>query len=273
MKDGDLPGGRRRQEQEDAAERANPSALVLHEAIRKEGNEELARHPASLAWSGLAAGFSMGLSLAVEGLLRTGLPDAPWRSLVENLGYSIGFLVVVLGRQQLFTENTLTVVLPLLHEPTREKLSRVAMLWGVVLVTNLLGTILFAWATQETGAFSDEAKRAFAEIGHEAQAGSFLAVFTKAVLAGWIIALMVWITPAVGATRFHVVATLTYVIGVAGFAHVIAGSTEVASAVFAGRVTWSDYIQAFLVPALLGNVLGGVVLTALLNHAQVRRQL
>lgn len=95
--------------------RHRATAAVIHDTILSEGKEELERPVSSLFWSGLAAGLAMGFSLAVESLLRSGLPDTAWRPLVANLGYTVGFLIVVLGRQQLFTETTLTVVLPVLH--------------------------------------------------------------------------------------------------------------------------------------------------------------
>src|SRR4051794_33842189 len=91
-------------------ERSSPAGTVVYGAIRQEGEQELERTTASLAWSGLAAGLSMGFSFATEAMLRAALPDTAWRPLIAKLGYSIGFLIVVLGRQQLFTENTLTVV-------------------------------------------------------------------------------------------------------------------------------------------------------------------
>src|SRR3954452_22587275 len=95
---------------EEAEERSAPHPSVVYEAIYSEGRDELERGGGSLFFSGLAAGLSMGFSLISEGLLRAFLPDAPWRPLTTKLGYSVGFVIVVLGRQQLFTENTLTVV-------------------------------------------------------------------------------------------------------------------------------------------------------------------
>ena len=102
------------QQVRDAESRTSVSAAVVHEAIRQDGDEELQRPMSALAWSGLAAGMSMGFSFLAEGLIRTFLPDAPWRPLLVNLGYPVGFLIVVIGRQQLFTENTLTAIIPLL---------------------------------------------------------------------------------------------------------------------------------------------------------------
>src|SRR5512141_611186 len=116
-----------------AAERSSLGVHIVHEAIRMEGEEELRRPSSALAWSAFAAGLSMGFSLVAEALLRAGLPDAPWRPLIAKLGYSVGFLVVILGRQQLFTENTLTVMLPLLERRSGRALLSVLRLWAIVL--------------------------------------------------------------------------------------------------------------------------------------------
>src|SRR3954453_4509239 len=67
------------EQKEQAASRAPPRALVIHEVIRAEGEAELARSWPALLWSGLAAGLSMGFSFAVQGLLQRALPDAAWR--------------------------------------------------------------------------------------------------------------------------------------------------------------------------------------------------
>src|SRR3954467_3099029 len=95
----------------------------------------------------------MGFSMVTEALLRTYLPEAPWRPLIVRLGYAVGFLIVVLGRQQLFTENTLTPILPLLARKNMETLMQVLRLWIVVLVSNLLGAFLFAWVIAHTPVF------------------------------------------------------------------------------------------------------------------------
>jgi Formate/nitrite transporter len=101
-------------EQKQVEERLATGAHVVYETIRREGEDQLHRRAAALAWSAFAAGLSMGFSFIAEGILRAHLPDQPWRPLIASVGYCVGFLVVILGRQQPFTENTLTVVLPLL---------------------------------------------------------------------------------------------------------------------------------------------------------------
>jgi formate/nitrite transporter FocA (FNT family) len=86
-------------------ERVAIGANIVYEAIRREGEDELARPASALAWSALAAGLSMGFSFVAEALLEARLPDEPWRPLIAKFGYSVGFLIVVLGRQQLYTET------------------------------------------------------------------------------------------------------------------------------------------------------------------------
>ena len=246
------------------------SAEVIHDVIKREGEEELARPVRSLLWSGLAAGLSMGFSLAVEGILHAKIGETGWRSLVSNWGYTVGFLIVVLGRQQLFTENTLTVVLPVLSERTGRALMLMLRLWAVVFVMNLAGTLIFAAVAAHTDIFTPDVRAAFAELGQHAAAAGFWLTLLRAIMAGWLIALMVWLLPESGPATPLVIMIITYVIGVAGFAHVIAGSAEVGYAAFADLVSWSEYALGFLIPALIGNVIGGVMLVAFLNYGQVR---
>src|SRR4051812_28094883 len=153
--------------EEEAEERSSPSGKIVYKAILKEADDELERPSSALFWSGLAAGLSMGFSLVGEGLLRAYLPDAPWRPLVAKLGYSLGFLVVILGRQQLFTENTLTPVLPLLLRKDSKTLFNLLRLWVVVLVANLLGAWLVSCALIKTSAFESNVRATFIALGHE----------------------------------------------------------------------------------------------------------
>jgi formate/nitrite transporter FocA (FNT family) len=256
-------------EKRKADEEESLNASITYEVVRREGEKELERSPQALAWSGLAAGLSMGFILVAEGLLRSHLPDAPWRPLVAKLGYSVGFLIVILGSQQLYTENTLTPIVPLLTRKSGEMLGRVLRLWGIVLVTNLLGTIVFAWVLARTTLFDMEAHRAFLGVASEALRGDFATTFLRAIFAGWLVALMVWMLPASQSEQVPVIVVMTYLVGVAGLAHIIAGSTEVAYLVARGAASWGDYFGRFVVPTLLGNTLGGVTLVAALNHAQV----
>lgn len=258
-----------RQVTEEAEEKSAASALVVARAVAMEGEEELRRPSSALAWSGLAAGLSMGFSLVAEGLLRSHLPDAHWRPLVAKMGYSVGFLIVVLGRQQLFTENTLTPVLPLLKHKDLGRLLNLLRLWAVVLLTNLIGAVVFAWVLARTETFNGEVKATFLAIGHEAIAHPFGILLLRGVFAGWLIALMVWLLPVAEVGRIWVILLMTYLVGLGEFSHIIAGSIEALYVVAAGGSSWGHYLGGYMLPTLIGNMLGGIALVAALNHAQV----
>ena len=256
------------QERREAEERSSPAGSVVYEAVKKEGEEELGRSTSSLAWSGLAAGLSMGFSMAGEGLLRHALPDVSWRPLVAKLGYTVGFLIVVLGRQQLFTENTLTVILPLLRRRDSITLRNVLRLWTAVLAANVFGACVFAAVAAHSAAFAPGVRETFAALGREALEPSVAAILLRGVYAGWLIALMVWLLPFAESARVWVIVILTYVVGVGQFSHVIAGSVETFYVVATGERSVWEFLGRFLIPSLVGNVIGGVSLVAAIAHAQ-----
>lgn len=257
------------EQKEEVESQSRPNAALIHETIRAEGVSELERTAAALLLSGLAAGLSMGFSLVVQGVLHANLPAGPTRVLLSPLGYTIGFLIVVLGRQQLFTENTLTPILPLLHNRDLSTLRRVVRLWALVLAANIVGTWLFAAALAHVSVFEPNIMHAFAEVSRSSLQTGFGHTFVRAIFAGWLIALMVWLLPAVEGSRPLIIVIITYVVGLCGFAHIIAGSVECAFLVQIGEASVGDFITAFFVPTLLGNVLGGVALVAVLNYGQV----
>jgi formate-nitrite transporter family protein len=248
---------------------ARPDAYVLHEAIRLGGDEELRRHGGALFLSAFSAGLSIALSLIVPGVLKSHLPEAEWTKVVSTMGYAVGFLVVVLGRQQLFTENTITPVLPLLHDRSVKTTWRVFRLWGIVLAGNLLGTFAIALLIAHAGAFEPAVQKAFAEISHDTIAHDFAATFVKAVFAGWMIALMVWFLPATGSAAPFIIMLMTWLVALCSLAHVVAGSVEAFYLVVTGAASLGDYVQKFFLPTLLGNVFGGTTLVAVLNYGQV----
>ena len=248
-------------EKEIVEERTALRAAVVHEAIREQGETELRRPVLALAWSGLAAGLSMGFSMISQGLLQSHLPDAPWRPLITNLGYSVGFLGVILGRQQLFTENTLTVILPLLARRHGTTLLGVGRLWSIVLVANLIGALAIAWVIGNTGIFTPNVRGAFSMIGAAALSGGPSTIFLRGIFAGWLIALTVWMLPAAEGSRPVIIIAMTYLVGL-GWKCSMSSATS-------GAVTWIEYFRDFLLPALGGNIVGGVSLVALFNHAQV----
>jgi formate-nitrite transporter family protein len=257
-----------RQEQE-AQDRTSVSALVVHEAIRKDGDEELRRPVSALAWSGLAAGLSMGFSFVAEGLFRTYVPDAPWRPLITNLGYPLGFLIVIIGRQQLFTENTLTAIIPLLARRNLATFWQVLRLWTVVLAANIVGAHLFAWAVASTPVLDVKFHAALAQLAADAANVSFSEAILRGIFAGWLIAMVVWMLAATDSAKIPIILILTYIVGLAKLTHVVAGSVEVLFLVMTGAKSWLAFAGGYLLPTLMGNVLGGVALVSAVNHAQV----
>jgi formate-nitrite transporter family protein len=257
-----------RQEQE-AQDRTSISAVVVHEAIRHDGEEELNRPAAALAWSGLAAGLSMGFSFVGQALLYAHLPDAPWRPLLVRLGYPLGFLIVIVGRQQLFTENTLTAIIPLLTRRSFTALLQVLRLWTIVLVSNLAGVHLFSWVVGNTAMFQPQVRAAMLVLATEAADVSFGTAVLRGIFAGWLIALVVWMLAATDVDRVLIIVVLTYTVGLAGLTHIVAGAVEVSFLAMVGAKSWFAIAWGYLVPTLIGNCIGGVSLTAAVNHAQV----
>jgi formate-nitrite transporter family protein len=258
-----------RAEKKQVEERLAIGPHVVYETIRREGEEELARPASALAWSALAAGLSMGFSFVAEGLLASRLPDQPWRPLISRAGYCVGFLIVILGRQQLFTENTLTVVLPLLLKKNLATLLRMLRLWAVVLTANLVGTFLFALCIGKSHLFDAHTQQTLTDIGTAHLGAGFGTVLMRAIFAGWLIALMVWLLPGAESARVSIIIIITYLVGISGFNHVIAGSTTMFFLIVTKVITWKIYLAQFLIPTLLGNVIGGMALVAALGHAQV----
>jgi formate-nitrite transporter family protein len=256
-------------QREEAEERTSVSVDVVHEAIRHDGEEELKRPVSALAWSGLAAGLSMGFSFVGQALLYAHLPDNAWRPLVSNLGYPLGFLIVIIGRQQLFTENTLTAIIPLLARRNVSTLLRVARLWAVVLAANLVGAHLFAWVVGNTPMFKPDVQAGMLALAKQAAEVTFGAAVLRGIFAGWLIAMVVWMLAAVETGRVAVIVILTYTVGVANLTHIIAGAVEVLFLPMVGARSWVSIAWGYLLPTLIGNIIGGTSLTAAVNHAQV----
>lgn len=257
-----------RLEEQKVQERVAIGPHVVYETIRREGEQEFQRPSSAVAWSGFAAGLSMGFSLVAEGLLAAYLPNAAWTKSFSKLGYSLGFLIVTLGRQQLFTETTLTVILPFLARGKPKLIWTVLRIWGVILLANLVGTYLFALCIARTGMFNAHIQQAMLQVSQEPPA-SFPAVFLKAIFAGWLIALMIWLLPAAESARVSIIIIITYVIGLGGFSHIIAGSNKMFFLIVSGHEAWGAYFRQFFLPTLAGNIVGGVSLVAFLGHAQV----
>jgi formate/nitrite transporter FocA (FNT family) len=260
-------------EQRQAATHTSPRALILHEIVREDGEAALTRTPGALALSGLAGGLSMGFSFLAQSLIRADLPDQPWAHLIDSFGYSIGFIIVILAQQQLFTESTVTAMLPVLTRRSLAVAGATARLWIIVLVANLIGTWIFAGLLLPGGIFSKEVVQALNRQAIEAAPAGFAPTFLKAVFAGWLIALMVWLLPSARSARLLTVLIVAYVVSLARLSHIVAGSVEASYAVMSGSIPLADYFIRFMAPTLLGNIVGGVALVALLNHGTVASEI
>jgi formate/nitrite transporter FocA (FNT family) len=211
----------------------------------------------------------MGFSFLAEGFFRSYLPDTQWRPLVTHLGYPLGFLIVIIGRQQLFTENTLTAIIPLLARRNVPTLIAVLKLWAVVLSANLMGAHIFAWVLGNTPLLKADVMHSLRELALTSADVTFGTAILRGIFAGWLIALVVWMNAATDSGRIAIIVILTYIVGIAGLTHIVAGSVEVLFLVMTGAKSWFSYLGGYMIPALLGNILGGVALVSALNHAQV----
>lgn len=261
------------EERRSVDERKSAPARVVHEIVRQQGIEELERPIASLFWSGIAAGVSICTSVLAEASLRISLPAGPWREPVSRLGYSVGFIIVILGRLQLFTESTVTAVIPLATKPSLASLWRTLRLWAAVCSANLIGTFLFALFVHVGGLGVDALPGAMLEVSRKILGHDVAHNFLAGIPAGFLIATVVWMLPSAEGAKLWVIGLLTSLITLGGFSHVIAGSSEAWLLMLSGEMTGGQAIGGYILPALGGNIVGGTGLFALLAHAQVRQEL
>lgn len=266
------PGGVSRREVEDIETHSRLRTPVVYQIVRREGDLEMVRPATSLWWSGVSAGVSISFSLLAQSILYVHLPDAPWRVLVSSFGYCVGFLIVVLGRQQLFTENTLTVVLPFMAEPTLSNLRRLGRMWGIVLVANLAGTLVAALFCTYGLALTPTLRAGMVEISQQMIQNGWAEMFFKGISAGFLMAVMVWLIPSAEGAKFEVVTLTTYLIAVGGFTHIVAGSVESFMLVLNDHLGLWRMLSGFTAPVLLGNIVGGTALFAVLSYAQVMKE-
>jgi formate/nitrite transporter FocA (FNT family) len=261
------------EQRREVAEHSPPAAKVVHAAISKMGDEELDRPAGSLFWSAVAAGIAIMASLSVSGALHHYLPNAPWRDAVVAFGYPVGFLIVVLGRMQLFTEQTVVAILPLAREKTAGNLARVGRLWALVLLGNLAGTAGVAALAAYGHVQADAVLEGMSAVSAKLLERNGWETMMQAIPAGFIMAAVAWVRGAEDEFGFWIVLSLTLALGLCGFAHVVAGSAEAWLLCWTGRADAAWVFTGFLLPALTGNIIGGTGLFAVLAHAQVRNEI
>lgn len=244
------------------------TAHEIFDSVLENGRKELRRKSTALAFSGLAGGMTMGLTGMSVAIMSAHLGDGFVQQLVAMLVYPIGFIAVIIGRAQLFTENTLYPVALILAE--KGHIRNTLRLWGVVLATNVIGAALFAVLMAKTGALRGEYLEALTHLGVTAAMPTAGHIFWSGVIGGWLIALVAWMVTASHYTigQIAVVWLLTYVVGAGHFAHCVATSGEIWTAVVQGALPLGAYFR-WLGPATAGNIVGGVTIVSLLNFGQV----
>jgi formate/nitrite transporter FocA (FNT family) len=246
---------------------SRPSAQEIYKQVEKSAKEELKRSTLSLAISGLTGGIFMGLSALGVGIALAHLGPGPGAFMVSRMFYPLGFIVVILGRSQLFTENTLYPVALVLTQP--RQIWNTLRLWATVLPANVMGALAFAMLAGLTRAMPAEVVHAMAGLGLDAVHHPASTIFWSGVVGGWIIATAAWLVSGSHSITGSVMIiwALTFVVGLGNFAHCIATSGEVLIAVLTHQLPWSAYPQWFG-PAVAGNICGGVVMVTLLEYGQ-----
>lgn len=211
----------------------------------------------------------MGLTGLGVAAVRALAPSSGSLPIAPYLIYPIGFVIVIIGRAQLFTENTLYPVVLVLDE--RRHFFSTLRLWGVVFASNVVGALLFALLAVRSPALHPDILTQLIHLGESSARGPAGYFFWSGIIGGWLIALVAWTVTASHWTigQLTIVYMLTFVVGVGRFAHCIAGSGEILSAVVAGSVSIADYLR-WLLPATAGNICGGILMVSLLNYGQVK---
>lgn len=254
-------------------EHARLSQHLIYEIIRRDGIEELMRSFKSLFLSGVGAGILVSFSFVCMAVLQSFLPNQPWAPLITKWGYTVGFVLVILCRAQLFTENTITTVIPLFKPFTWEKLGAVLRLWHLVLAGNLVGTSLVAVFLTTPGLLNLDFIVEMQAIAHHVSAFTWQENLLRGIPSGILIAAIVWMMPTARQFALFLVAFITYFIAAGDFTHIVVGSCEMMYAVLNGMASPYDYIFQFLVPVGAGNIIGGTGVFTMLGYRIINGEL
>ena len=192
---------------------------------------------------------------------------------MANLGYSVGFLMTIMARQQLFTESTITVVLPVLRNLTWRNVYRMGRLWAIVLAANLTGTLFAALFCYFSPTLSANLLHGMIEVSRELLELGWWDMLFRGIASGFLVAALVWMLPSSEHAQFFVITLMTWLIAVGGFTHIIAGSMEAYLLVLNGDVAWWWMPLQFAAPVLIGNMIGGTALFAVIAYAQVMKEI
>jgi formate-nitrite transporter family protein len=246
------------------------SAQEIHDNVLEQAKEEMRRPAWDLLWSAVTAGLTIGWSF-IGGAYAATLVAPAYRQAVAAGVYPLGFILVIIGRSQLFTENTLEPVIPVLAHPSRETFGQMLRLWTIVLAGNMAGAALFGLLFANTYVVAAPVRESMLNLGGMLLNGTFGSQFYHAIFAGWLIALTAWLVSATSQTgaQIFLIWLTTAPIAALNFRHSIAGAVEVFFVAASGQASWGAAAGGFILPAVLGNIVGGVTFVAMLNHGQV----
>jgi formate/nitrite transporter FocA (FNT family) len=241
----------------------------------EEGLTTLRRPASGQFLSAVSCGLDLGIGPFVLLMLLTALSGTlpePLTKVLMSIGYTFGFVFVVLGRSELFTEHTTLAVLPVLVGES--SLKDLSQLWVLVYLGNIVGGFLFAGFAVVAGpSLHVIDQQAFVKTAKTFIDLSPTGVFTGALLAGWLMGLLSWILTSVRDTisRIAVIVVTTFVIGFGHLPHCVAGNIEVVAGMLAGADITVVQWARFLTITTVGNAVGGVVFVTLIKYGHVVR--
>ena len=246
------------------------SAEEIHRNILVPAEHEIRRSAAALLCSSFASGLVIGFSCLAAAYAASVAAPA-YAQVAAAVAYPLGFIFVIMARSELFTENTLVPVIPLLERRDRDTFLKLLRIWGLLLLGNLVGAVIFGVVLARTAVTTPEVESELLKLAREATTGGFGRVLYAGVFAGWLIALLTWLLAATHSTIAQIVLIwlCTFPIQALHFRHSIAGAIEAFYRAGLGDARWGTMIGGFVAPAVLGNAIGGVLLVALLNYGQV----
>jgi formate/nitrite transporter FocA (FNT family) len=250
------------------------STNILKQEIKR-GLQETRRPASGLLVSGLAAGLELGFSVVVMAIVLTlenGTLVPVVRELLVAGAYSVGYVFVILGKSELFTEHTTLGVFPVLNG--NSSIAELLRLWLLIYVANLIGAAAIAFTIAFVGpGLHIIEPSVLGGLGRQVTDHSWLMLFLSGLLAGWLMGLVSWLVTAARETvsQILIIMLVTGTLGIAHLPHAIAGTIEILAAIFAGQgIAWVQFGH-FLLWSTLGNIVGGVLMVALIKYGHVTR--
>lgn len=261
-----------KQGEESSSGKPKTAYQIITEQIHT-GVAEYDRSNLALFISALAAGLEVGFSVFLIGTMFTllnGSADLHTLHLVTAFCYPIGFIFVIIGRSELFTEHTTLAVLPVLKGWA--KITDLLKIWGIIYVGNLIGGYLIGFILTVIGPQKEIIDiEFFALLANDMVDHPAHIILGSSILAGWLMGLLSWLVTSSQETisRILLIFLVTSVIGLGGLHHAIVGSIEVFTGLITSdKITFGDYAH-FQFWTTIGNIIGGVVFVALVKYGAI----